>query len=33
MVGVQKREEGLEHCEEKSEGSLGVGDIGLCLFC
>ena len=33
MVGVQKREEGLERCVEKSEGSLGVGDLGLCSFC
>lgn len=32
-VGVQKREEGLEGCVEKSEGSLGVGDLGLCPFC
>lgn len=33
MVGVQKREEVLERCVEKSEGSLGVGDLSLCPFC
>lgn len=32
-MGVQKREKGLERCVDKSEGSLGVGDLGLCPLC